>query len=214
MLRFKNLLQVVGTEPLTPETFPNPLGLLGRKPLKRTLFIKKKKIFCRCQTKLILHQKVAKKELKCQAGKERKKKRIAVTWFTIKCLVGALHGLMHPGLGPEDWRRRFNKTKISFWLFCSLSILMKWASISALREAEIWVTFERVGRKKENNFFVRKFHSSKRRTKLNRGLRLSHVCSLEKKCHLFSRVKPWSSLAVGDEGCIGPSRKLLCLCSA
>ena len=62
LLRFKNLLQVVGTEPLTPETFPNPLGLLGRKPLKRTLFIKKKKIFCRCQTKLILHQKVAKKE--------------------------------------------------------------------------------------------------------------------------------------------------------
>ena len=25
-------------------------------------------------------------------------------------------------------------------------------------------------------------------------------------------VLPWSSLEVGDEGCIGPSRKLLCLC--
>ena len=27
--------------------------------------------------------------------------------------------------------------------------------------------------------------------------------------HLF--VLPWSSVVVGDEGCIGPSRKLLCI---
>ena len=27
------------------------------------------------------------------------------------------------------------------------------------------------------------------------------------------RVKPWSSLVVGDEGWIGPSKKLLCLCT-
>ena len=28
----------------------------------------------------------------------------------------------------------------------------------------------------------------------------------------FSSASPWSSLVVGDEGWIGPSRKLLCLC--
>ena len=28
----------------------------------------------------------------------------------------------------------------------------------------------------------------------------------------FVSSNPWSSLVVGDEGCIGPSRKLLCLC--
>ena len=27
-----------------------------------------------------------------------------------------------------------------------------------------------------------------------------------------SKGKAWSTLVVGDEGCIGPSRKLLCLC--
>ena len=28
----------------------------------------------------------------------------------------------------------------------------------------------------------------------------------------FERAAPWSSLVEGDEGCIGPSGKLLCLC--
>ena len=43
-------------------------------------------------------------------------------------------------------------------------------------------------------------------------LKRSFFCFLSANCIFNLNVLPWSFLVVGDEGWIGPSRKLLSLC--